>query len=160
MTYRNWLPTSWLGNKEEDHPFAALRHQVDTLFDDFDKGFFTRDSGFAVRTNVSETDGEVCITAELPGITDDDIDVSIAGNRITVKGQKKSEQEEKGDEEGRQFHRVERFSGAFERMMTLPFDIDADAVSAKVKDGVLTVTVPKPPEAVAKAKTVKVEKAE
>ena len=159
MTYRNWLPSSWLGAREDDHPLTALRHQIDTLFEDFDKGFMSRDGGFAVRSNVSETDGEIRVTADLPGITEKDIDVSVSGNRLTVKGEKKSEDEKKDEKEGRTYHRVERYAGAFERTLALPFEIDAEQVSAEVKDGVLTVTVPKPPEAVDKPRKVKVKKA-
>ncbi|WP_212525639.1 Hsp20/alpha crystallin family protein [Actibacterium sp. MT2.3-13A] len=160
MAYRNWLPTTWFGAREGEHPFSALREQIDSLFDDFDDDLFERKGGFAVRSNVSETDKEVCITAELPGITEDDIDIAVTGNQITIKGEKKSEEEEKGEKDGRKFHRVERYSGAFRRMMTLPFEIDPDTVEAKVKDGVLTVTLPKPPEAVEATRKVKVTKAD
>ncbi|THH36891.1 Hsp20/alpha crystallin family protein [Aliishimia ponticola] len=159
MAYHDWLPTSWLQHKDgNSEPLVSLRKQVDSLFDDFDRGFWARSADFAVRSNISETDKEVCITAELPGMTEDDIDVSVAGNRITVKGQKKSETEERKDEEGRQFLQVERMSGAFQRSIALPFDIDGDAVTAKVKDGVLTVTVPKPAEVAQNTKKIEVSR--
>ena len=106
-----------------------------------------------------EEEAAYVIKAELPGIEMKDIDVEITGNRISIKREKVSESEEKKDEKGREFHRVERRSGSFQRTMTLPFDIDADNVSAAVKDGVLTVTVPKPPEAVKTAKKVKIKSA-
>ncbi len=159
MAYRDWLPASWLGDKDDDDtPFGALRKQIDTLFEDFDKGLPSRAGAFSVRSNVSETDDAICITAELPGVELDDIDVSVSGNRITVKDEKKSEKEEKGEEAGREFHRIERSSGSFHRTMTLPFDIDPDAVKADTKDGVLTVTVPKPPEAVQETKKIAITK--
>ncbi len=160
MANLDWLPASWLGDKADpDRPFGALRKQIDSLIEDFDSKGFARSDGFLVRSNVSETDKEICITAELPGIEMKDIDVEITGNRISIKGEKVSESEEKKDEKGREFHRVERRSGSFQRTMTLPFDIDADKVSAAVKDGVLTVTVPKPPEAVKTAKKVQIKSA-
>lgn len=159
MTYRDWLPTAWLGDKDEDNPFGSLRKQIDTLFEDFDKGFLEKTDSFAVRSNVSETDDAICITAELPGVELDDIDVSVTGNRITVKGEKKSEKDEKGEKDGRQFHRIERSSGSFHRSMTLPFEIDPDTVKADTKDGVLSVTVPKPPEAVTETRKIEIEKA-
>lgn len=159
MVQRNWLPTSWLGDKDDESPFGGLRKQIDSLFDEFDGGLMTRSSTFSVRTNVSETDDAIRITAELPGIEMKDIDVSVTGNRIVVQGQKQSEKEEKGEDEGREFHRVERSSGAFHRSMTLPFDIDPEKVEAATKDGVLTVTVPKPPEAVSATKRVEIKKA-
>lgn len=157
MSYQDWLPTSWAKNKHDDEgPFVALRKQVDDLFDDFGNGFFSERNALSVRSNVSETYKEICITAELPGLTDKDVDVSVVGNQITIKGEKKSEVDEKGGDEGREFHRVERISGAFHRMMTLPFEIDPDEVKADVKDGVLTVAIPKPPEMVEKTKKIKV----
>jgi len=86
---------------------------IDTIFKDFDNGMPTVGGSFDVRSNVSETDGEVCITAELPGIDQKDIDVSVSGEQITIKGEKKLEKEEKSEEDGRQFDRIERSSGSF-----------------------------------------------
>ena len=83
----------------------------------------------------------------------------MTGDRIVIKGEKKSEKDERGDEKGREYHRIERVSGSFQRVMTLPFTIDADKVEAVVKDGVLTVTIPKPPEAIENTKKVKVAQA-
>jgi HSP20 family protein len=161
MPYQDWLPTSWLHPKDaENAPLVSLRKQVDSLFDDFDHGFWNRNSEFNVRSNISETDKEICITAELPGLTEADVDVSVVGNRITVKGEKKSETEEKKDDEGRQFHRIERTSGTFQRSIACPFEIGEDAVTAVVKDGVLTVTVAKPEEIVEKTRKIKVARSE
>lgn len=156
MSYQDWLPSLWKRSDDDDEPFMALRKQINTMFDDFDKGMFDRAASFRVRSNVSETDKEICITAELPGLTDKDVDVSVTGDRIVIKGEKKSEKEEKKDDEGREFHRVERVSGSFHRVMRLPFEIDASKVSAVVKDGVMTVSIKKPPEIADKTKKVKV----
>lgn len=159
MSYHDWLPTSWLHHKNtDDTPFLSLRKQVDSLFEDFDRGFWAHGAEFALRSNVSETDKEICVTAELPGLTEGDVDVSVVGNRLTIKGEKKSESDERSDDEGRQYHRIERMSGAFQRTVALPFDIEADDVAAEVKDGVLTVTVTKPPEVVENKKKIKVTK--
>ncbi|WP_227271944.1 Hsp20/alpha crystallin family protein [Roseobacter weihaiensis] len=160
MSYQDYLPTNWMKDRrEEDHPLVSLRKQVDSLFDDFGNGFFSGGDDIGVRSNFSETDKEFCITAELPGMTEADVDVSVSGDRIVIKGEKKSEKDEKGGEKGREFHRVERRSGAFQRMMTLPFSIDPETVEAVVKDGVLTVTITKPPEAVAKTTKIKIAQA-
>ena len=157
MSYQDYLPTNWIRHrKDNDHPLVALRKEVDSLFDDFGNGFFSGATEMNVRSNVSETETEFCITAELPGMTEADVDVSIAGDCIIIKGEKKSEKDEESDDKGRQFQRIERTSGACQRMMTLPFVIDADTVEAVVKDGVLTVTIPKPPETVAGSKKIKV----
>ena len=160
MADRKWLPGTWLSEmSEEGSPLSSLRKQIDNLFEDFggDAPFASGD--FTVRTNVSETDEAVTVTAELPGIELDDIDVSVAGNQLTVSGEKKSEKEEKSDEEGREFHRIERRSGSFRRLVTLPFEIEPGTVEAATKDGVLTVSVPKPPEAVKKSQRIEVTKA-
>lgn len=159
MSYQDWLPAAWKPSANEDTPFRALRKRIDNMFEDFDNGFFDRDSAFALRSNVSETEDEICVTAELPGLTDKDVEVSIAGDHITIKGEKKSEKEEKKEEKGREFHRVERMSGSFHRSMRLPFEIDPDKVDATVKDGVLTVTVAKPAEVAAKTRKIDVKHA-
>ena len=157
MSYQDYLPASWIRNrKNHEHPLVALRKEVDSLFDDFGNGFFGSGTEVNVRSNVSETDKEFTVTAELPGLTEADVDVSVTGDRIVIKGEKKSEKEERSDEKGREYHRIERSSGSFQRIMTLPFTIDADKVEAVVKDGILTVTIPKPPEAVKNTKKVKV----
>jgi HSP20 family protein len=160
MASSRWLPSLWFERgSDEDNPFLALRKEIDELFDSFDHGLTASSGKFAVRSNMSETDKEICITAELPGIEQKDINVSVSGNQITITGEKKSETEEKKDDKGRHFHRVERSSGSFRRTTTLPFEIDADSISAEFKNGVLTVTLPKPAEAVKKTKKVKIKQA-
>ena len=142
------------GGREAD-PFRGFRTQLDTLFEDW----FGRSMGgtLAPRIDVSETGKEMTLTVELPGVEEKDIDVSLSGSQLTIKGEKKSEQEEKKDEEGRVFHRVERSFGAFQRTMTVPFEVEPDKVSAQFKDGVLTLTLPKPQEAIDKPQTRKIE---
>lgn len=157
MSYQDWLPAAWRRSSEEENPFHALRKRIDTMFEDFDKDFRGRNGAFAVHSNISETESEVCITSELPGLTDKDVDVSVAGDQIIIKGEKKSEKDETTEKEGREFHRIERVSGSFHRSMRLPFEFDPDKVDAKVKDGVLTVTIPKPPEVKAKTKKIEVK---
>jgi HSP20 family protein len=144
MPDKPWFPTS-SGGRELD-PFRGFRTQLDTLFEDW----FGRSMGgtLAPRIDVSETGKDLTLTVELPGVEEKDVDVSLSGNQLTIKGEKKSEHEDKKDEEERVFHRVERSYGAFQRTMTVPFDVEPDKVSAQFKDGVLTITLPKPQEAV------------
>ncbi len=157
MSYQDFLPANWIRNQNlAEHPMIALRKEVDSLFDDFGNGFSSGANKVVVRSNISETDKEFSITAELPGLTEEDVEVSVTDDRIVIKGEKKSEKEEHGDEKGRAYHRIERTSGSFERMMTLPFTIDPDKVEAVVKDGVLKVTIAKPPEAATKTKKINV----
>ena len=90
-----------------------------------------------IRSNISEKGKEICVTAELPGLTEED--VSVTGDRIVIEGRKKSEQEKKCAEKGREFDQVQR---AFQQMMTLPFQIDPDAVDAVIKNSILTPRSP------------------
>jgi HSP20 family protein len=108
---------------------------------------------------VSETAKDLTLKVELPGVEEKDIDVSLSGNQLTIKGEKKSEHEEKkeGDNGERVFHRVERSFGAFQRTMTVPFDVEPDKVSADFRDGVLTVTLPKPEGASQQPQTRRIE---
>ncbi len=156
---RDWLPTMWSDwGETADSPFYARRKQIDTLLEDFDRGETVK-GAFPVRTNVSETDTEVRLTAELPGLEKGDVDVEIIGDTITIQGEKASETEETGDDEGREFRRVERRSGSFRRRLRLPFEVDPDAVVADISNGVLTVTVPKPAELKTEARKVEVKSA-
>lgn len=160
---RSTLP-SLFGNDRD--PFTALRKQFDDVFDNWTSGaglpaVFNQPGGFAPRIDVSETDREVKVCAELPGLEEKDVEVKLTGNQLTIRGEKKSEHEEKegGEKEGRYFHRVERSYGSFQRNVMLPFDVDAEKVEATFKNGVLTVMLPKPTEAQQAAKKIEVKKA-
>ena len=147
MASSSWLPSLFGDRKEQADPFLALRKQMDDAFEDF---FRAAPSGFLPSADVSETDEEIRIVAELPGVDRDDIDV-------TLKGEKRSEAEEKDETSGRRYHRVERSFGSFQRTMAVPFEIDPSAVAAEFKDGVLTVTVAKPAEVVANSRKIEVK---
>ncbi|OQW56742.1 MAG: heat-shock protein Hsp20 [Proteobacteria bacterium HN_bin10] len=102
--------------------------------------------------DISETDQEFQIKAELPGIKKQDIKVTLEGGILTLQGERPEEQEEKG----RRIHRVERSYGRFVRSFTLPDVVDATKVNAEFKDGILTLRLHKSPAAVPKAIEVKV----
>ena len=101
--------------------------------------------------DVAETDDAVIVKAEVPGVDPKDIEVTLTGGVLTIKGEKREEKEEKG----KRTHRIERAYGAFSRSIDLPEGVDPDNITAECKDGVLTVTLPKKPEA--KARQIKVE---
>jgi HSP20 family protein len=105
------------------------------------------------QTDVTETKDSVSIKAELPGVEAKDVEVSVSGDMLTIKGEKKQEKEEKDEHR----HMVERTYGAFSRMMRLPAPVAADKIKATFKNGVLTVTLPKTEEAKPKAIPVTVE---
>ncbi len=89
--------------------------------------------------DISETDKEYLIRAQLPGLRKEDVKVTLGDGVITIEGERRQEKDEKGEK----FHRVESFYGSFARSFALPDNIRADAVSCENKDGVLTVHIPK-----------------
>jgi HSP20 family protein len=93
--------------------------------------------------DVSEDKDAVTVKAELPGVEQKDIAVSLQEGMLTIKGEKRAEKEEKD----KHYHRIERSSGAFYRSIQLPSVVDAGKVAATFKDGVVTITLPKSPEA-------------
>jgi HSP20 family protein len=148
---------SWLGGSRsrELEPFRAFKDQLDTNFEDW----FGRSMGgvLAPRIDVSETDKEVVVSAELPGVEEKDIEVTMSGDRLTIKGEKKSEHEEQQDQNGRVVHRMERSYGSFQRTMTMPYAVDPGQVSADFKDGVLKVRLPKPEDAQRRTEAHKIQ---
>ena len=93
--------------------------------------------------DISETENSFEILAELPGVTESDVHVSVTDNLLTIKGEK--EQEKKTDDKN--YHRVERRYGSFQRSFTLPRNVETADIKAGYKDGVLTLTIPKAEEA-------------
>jgi HSP20 family protein len=106
---------------------------------------------WAPSVDVAETDEEIVVTAELPGIKQEEVDISIADNVLTLKGEKKEEKEVKE----KNYHRIERSYGSFQRSISLPTGVDAGKAKATYKDGILCVTVPKVEEA--KPKQIKID---
>jgi HSP20 family protein len=151
---KSWFPTWGERNRDVEH-FRGFKTQVDSLFEDW----FGRSMGgvLAPRIDVSEDEKAVTVTAELPGVNEKDIDVSLVGDQLTIKGEKRSEHEEKKDVEGHVVHRTERSYGAFQRTITLPYQVDPNQVSADFKDGLLRIMLPKPPDAVAQKQGQKIE---
>jgi HSP20 family protein len=97
------------------------------------------DEGWLPAVDVSESDREYTVTAELPGLEAKEIQVSVEGDILTIRGEKRRRQEERT----RSFHRVERSYGVFSRSLQLPGNADGEKVRAEYKDGVLTLTIPK-----------------
>lgn len=138
-----------------ERPVSSLQREMNRLFEDFfNRDFFVepfRGIGeWRPAVDVSETDDAVVVKAELPGMDTKDVDVSLSGDVLTIKGEKKEEKEEKT----KSFHRVERSYGSFTRSVRLPAAVVSDKVEATFKNGVLTVNLPKAEEA--KRKVLKV----
>jgi len=98
---------------------------------------FTR--GFTPSFDVSETDEDIIVKAELPGVDPKEVEVNLTGSTLTVKGEKKEERGEKTEN----IHRTERFFGSFSRSVTLPCEVKEDKIEATFKDGVLNLKLPK-----------------
>jgi len=138
--------------KGEGRELVRFRDELDNLFNRFfDMDFpsmrsFFREDAWSPRVDVSESGTAVTVKAELPGCDADDIDVSLEGRRLTIKGEKK----EKRDEKEGSLHRVERTFGYFSRTLELPAEVDSKDVEAHFQKGVLTVVMKKSKNAAAK----------
>jgi HSP20 family protein len=140
------------------HPFDELRDELDRLWTSLTAAPPLHGWGAArsraeafPAVNVSESDDSITIEAELPGLDAGDVDISVAGEELVLKGARPEPQAEAatGNGERKQavtWHRRERGTGSFERRLTLPVAVDSGRVEAKLVDGVLTVTCPKAPE--------------
>jgi HSP20 family protein len=138
------------------NPLSALQQEIDRLFEGFSRGFagFPTFPTFPSRElmpsmDLSETDKEIEITTELPGLEEKDIQLNVADNVLTIRGEKKNEREETKKD----YHLVERSFGSFTRSVQLPDGVNADNIKAVMSKGVLKVTVPKP----APAQTKKID---
>jgi len=149
-------------------PFESLREEVDHIFEEFTRGLgrwpldrrvfevkpWSRYES-AIRmaapvVDVVENASAYQVLAELPGLHDKDIEVSVADDVLIIKGEKKEEKEERA----KNYHLSERRYGTFQRTFQLPLGVDADKIEANFREGVLTVTLPKTPEAQKKEKKI------
>jgi HSP20 family protein len=133
---------------------ATLRQQLDRVFDDVRpwrivNGGSGADAYFPV--DIYETGDEVVVKASLPGVKPEDIEISVTGQVLTLRGEAREEKEEKGDS----WYRRERRQGSFARQFTLPVDVDSAKAHAEFEHGVLRLTLPKADAA--KPKTIKVQ---
>ncbi len=158
MNMRNLIPWNrgrgvTVRRGEDANPFLTLQREMNRVFDDVFRGYGLAPFGFDrtlawPNVEVSETDKEVKVTADLPGLEEKDIEVELANGVLAIKGEKKSETEDKE----RMFS--ERFYGRFERQILVGTEIEEDKVEASFKNGVLTVTMPKSAAAQAKIKRI------
>jgi HSP20 family protein len=151
-------------------PFESLRREVDRLFEDFDRDFWRmpfRRSAFETEpfwrrelswagtpaVDIVEKDNAYEITADLPGLDEKNVEVKLSNGNLTLKGEKQEAKEEKKKD----YYLKERHFGTFERMFRVPEGVDTDKIEAKFDNGVLTVTLPKMPEAQKPSKKIEVK---
>jgi len=167
MKINELVPWKWgkdgeLMKHDWDLSLESMQREMNQLFDSFSRSMFDREldrPGFSSlvgaipKMDVSETHDEIEVTAELPGMEEKDIDVSLSKEVLTIRGEKKQEKEEKKKD----FYRMERMYGSFHRSIPLPAEIDTEKVEAKFKNGVLTIKLPKTPEAKKEVKKIAVK---
>jgi HSP20 family protein len=147
----------WRQKKQNE--VTEFRREVDNLFDRFfgeslfPSTEFLRAGVWSPRVDVIDGKKEITVKAEIPGVEAKDIDVSLNRNMLTIKGEKKLEKEEKDEK----YHRIERSCGSFTRTVDLPAEVDADAIDASYKKGILTIVLKKTKEAESKKIAVKPE---
>jgi HSP20 family protein len=152
-------------------PFASLHGEIDRLFEDFNQDFFRLPLGrrmFDVEpfwrrdlnlgpalpaVDVVEKDTEYQIAAELAGLDESNIELTLSDGILGIKGEKKEESEEKKKD----YYLSERRYGSFQRSFSLPDDVDQDKIEASFKKGVLTVVMPKRPEAQKQEKKIAIK---
>lgn len=185
MELKKLAPWNWFKDEEEPHsvpvrhndragmrplgrayePTLQVHREIDRLFDNFFRGFglsagdairplagFGESELFRPKVDLSATDKEYRLTVEIPGVSEKDVSLAITGNSLTIRGEKKQEKEEKEKD----FYRIERRYGSFQRVLSLPEDVDQDGIGAAFKDGVLTVTMPRKEVAKETVKTIEI----
>jgi HSP20 family protein len=160
MPYSRNMPISrW---SEDADPFLQMRREMNRLFDDAFGGFglpsvfgpALRQMPAAPKIDVSETDDEIQVTAEIPGIDQNDVEVLLEDDRLIIRGEKKEQREDKD----RNYHVRERVQGAFSRTLPLPFAPEPNQVKAQFKNGVMTITIPKPQKVKQQQHRIEVQK--
>jgi HSP20 family protein len=163
-------PTERASAMQAWRPFESLRHEVDRLFEDFDRGFWRFPFGrsmFEVEpfwkrelswgatpaVDIVEKDDAYEVKADLPGVDEKAVEVKLTDDSLTIKGEQQEEKEEKKKD----YYVRERHFGSFERSFALPEGVDRDKIEASFKKGVLTVTLPKKPEARKAARKIEVK---
>jgi HSP20 family protein len=149
--------------RDDDHPFYSLQRQMNSLFDDFFTGFDVLPralaaggfGSFSPSVDVKESDKDFTIRAELPGVDENDIEVTVTKDAVTIKGEKKEEKEDKG----KNYYYMERSYGSFNRVIPLASETESSKAEASFKNGVLNVTIPKSQEAKAKRTKVPIKSA-
>ena len=164
MRIKNLLPAvTRPAGKYADHPFYSLQHQMNSLFDDFFSGFDVTPrsltpggfSAFSPSVDVKESDKDFTIRAEIPGVEEKDVEVTVTKDAVTIKGEKKEEKEDKD----KNYYYMERSYGSFNRVIPLAVETDANKAEASFKNGVLNITIPKKSSAKTKGTKVPIKAA-
>ena len=153
------LPTMFSRGSEG---LGSLFREIERTFDDFSRrgplaGFVGFGDGMtALKVDVAEAKDAIEVTAELPGVDEKDIDLTLSNGVLTIRGEKKTERDETAKDKS--WHVIERSYGSFSRTIALPYDPDSGKVEAKFDKGVLRIRLPKPAEVAKKEKKIEIRK--
>ena len=186
MNIKKWVPWNWFKKEEEDtsrmvpvnnennqeqpdtpaHPLQQLHQELDRLFEQSFRSFGISPYGFSLprfprladgllkpTLDLGANDREYTITVEVPGVNEKDVQLEIVNDTLTIRGEKRQEKEEKQKD----FYRLERSYGTFQRILSLPEDADQNGVKATFKKGVLTITMPRKALPESKVRRIEVE---
>lgn len=143
--------TYWMDLSDPFRAFDTLRRRMDQVFRDYDDQAGPRArGGLFPRASLRDTKEAFVLTAEVPGLSDKDLEIAATSESLTVSGERKA-----GAPEGYAAHRRERGDYRFSRSFALPARVDVERISAEVRNGLLTVTLPKHPEVTPKSIAVK-----
>ncbi|HEX2582063.1 MAG TPA: Hsp20/alpha crystallin family protein [Dongiaceae bacterium] len=148
---RNGSPASW-----DRDPFFAFQRNMSRVFEDMFRSMAPNDGDddIGLRIDVNETDTGIELTAELPGVEENDISVELADDQLIIRGEKKSERTEKQQN----FHVAERRYGMFQRAIPLPWQPEPDKVQARFEKGILHIALERPAEIQAKTRRIPISK--
>ncbi len=177
MDWKKLSPWNWLKKEESPpdhdlpvirrgdaagHPLVALHHEIDRVFAQALRGFNlpawpwqteAQESLFRPSLDITENEKAYTIKVEMPGVSKDDIQVSVEGDSLIVRGEKREERVE----EEEHYHYSERSYGSFQRVLALPGDADPDDLKASFRDGILTVTIGRKPDGDSGSRTITIE---
>ena len=148
LTPFRWGHRSVPANREpEGNPLNVFQREMNRLFDDFFKGTGIKPwaeemeslGAFSPQVNMTEDEKSIQVSAELPGLDEKDLEISLSKDSLTIKGEKKEENEHKDKEA----YYLERSFGTFTRVLPIPKDVNTEKAEASFKKGVLTITLPK-----------------
>jgi HSP20 family protein len=162
---KNWLPSVWRSSESPlqtagENPFYALQKEMSRVFDDFSRSFDLAPFGggkirgaFSPSVDVTEGEKEITVRAELPGMEEKDIEVNLSADSLTIRGEKREEKEETGKD---YWHKETNY-GFFSRVIPLPEGLDTEKIDARMKNGVLTIALPKLETTILKGKKIAIK---
>ena len=188
MELKKLAPWNWFKKEEESDHAVPVRHSdkaaylpersfdptlpmhrdIDRLFDLLFRGFssslpgrfgsfpsFTETGLLKPRVDLSATEEEYLLTVEIPGVNEKDVTIDLSNNTLTIRGEKRQEKEEKDKD----YYRIERSYGSFQRVLSLPEDVNQEGIKASFKNGVLSVTMPRTAQAKGEVKQIEINAA-